>query len=172
MATIPVPIHGALRPDTDDCAWFPYSVLATNDQWKHNVLGFGDIGNATAPTARLVAYFVFRVPENYVGTPLYRIDWNATLTTGDVVWNVDYRAVGGDDTESLDQAGVQEALTVTDTVGTAAHERLSATASATAGNFAAGDTVTGLLARDGIPAGDTLMGVAMLHGLFFEYSDA
>jgi hypothetical protein len=148
----------------------PYSLIATNDQWEHLVLGFGAISNDTAPTTRLEAFGSFDVPENYSSTPVFRIRWNTSLTTGDVVWDVDYRAVGGDDTESLDQATQDEQITVTDSAGSAAHERLNVTISASA-NFAAGDTVTFLLARDGVAAGDTLAGMAMLHELFFEFSD-
>ncbi len=111
------------------------------------------------------------MPENYVGSPVVRVRWTTTKTTGDVVWDFDYRAVGGDDAESLDQAGTQEAVTVTDSAPSAAHERLNVTVALTAGNFAAGDTVEFLLARDGADASDTLAGVAMLHEAFFEYSD-
>lgn len=171
MATHRIAVQGTLRPDTDECAWFPYNVLATNDQWQYNVLCFGDIGDASQPSTGLIAYGTFSIPENYASGALFRIVWNTTKTTGNVVWDVDYRAVGGDDSESLDQTGTQEAVSVTDSAASAAHERLNVTVSVTDGNFTAGDTVQFLLRRDGADASDTLAGVAILHGLYFEYSD-
>lgn len=170
MASFAVPIR--LSPRSDDCAPFPRSLLGTNDFFDHLVLGFGDIGDATAPTAAIVAHGLFRVPDNYVGSPGFLIEWTTTKNTGNVVWDVDLRAVGGDDLESMDQATAQESLSVTDAAGSAAHEKMQATVSATAGNFAAGDLVEVILRRDGTDASDTLAGCAMLEELFFTYADA
>ena len=171
MATHRVEFTGTLTPGGDDVAHFPQSVLGTNDTFPALYLHYGDIGDATAPTTALEAHGHFDVPENYASGAVFRIRWATTKTTGDVVWDVAYRAVGGDDTESLDQATAQETVSVTDTAGSAAWERLNTTVSATDGNFAAGDTVTVTVRRDGADASDTLAGVAILFQIFFEYSD-
>lgn len=149
----------------------PYSVLATNDVWKHIIFRFG-ADNTIEPTVREGLFGTFTVPQNYVSGAELVIIWTATLITGDVVWDFDYRAVGGDDLESLDQAGTQEAVTVTDTAPSAAHERMRVTVLLTDANFAAGDTVEFFLARDGAAAADTLAGSAILFDALFRYSDA
>lgn len=176
MATIDLPILGwSTIPDpadtTDPVFAEPYSILATNDVWKSLVWRFGS-SNAAQPTTRIALHGRFQVPQNYVGTPLVVIVWTATLTSGDVVWDFDYRTVAGNDAASLDQAGTEQAVTVTDTAPGATDRRLEVTIALTAGNFAAGETVEFLLARDGADAADTMAGSALLVDAFFRYNDA
>ena len=143
-----------------------YTTKATNDQWANLVWVFND----TATRDEL--YGTFDVPQNYVDTANLVVVWTTTATTGDVEWDFDYRAVGGNDTESLDQTGTQESVNSADTAPSAAHERLELTIALTDGNLAAGDTVTFALARDGTDAGDTMSAAAILFGAYFEYNDA
>lgn len=165
-------LHRGGTPDTTGECWYePYTILATNDVWGHPVVRFGS-SNAAAPTVRHGFTGSFLVPSNYVGGAVIRIVWTATITTNDVVWDFDYRTVAGNDANSLDQAGTEEAVTVTDTAPGAAHRRLSVTIALTAGNFTAGETVTFGLFRDGVDAADTMAGSAILQDLIFEYSDA
>ena len=173
MATLRIPILGAsVVPDTTGECWFePYSILATNDVWKHLIARFG-ISNSAQPSVRHGFYGAFKVPKNFVGTAVLVVNWNATITTGNVVWDFDYRANGGDDAESLDQSGTQEAVTVTDAVSGTAHRLLQPTISLTSANFAADDLVEYYFARDGADAADTMAGSAMLHALQFQYADA
>ena len=168
MATHRIPILGwATVPDTSGDVFFePYSVKATNDQWDHLVCVFNDTATRIGLRGR------FDVPQNYVGTANLVVVWTSTATSGDVEWDFDYRAVGGNDTESLDQSGTQESVNANDTAPSAAHERMEISISLTDGNFAAGDTVQFELFRDGTDAGDTMAAAAMLFGLFFEYADA
>jgi hypothetical protein len=172
MATIVIPILGiSTYPDNSGECWLePYGILASNDAWNYGVFRFG-ASNAAQPTVRHGLYGQFRVPQNYVTSAVIVPVWTATVTTGDVVWDFDYRTVGGDDTTSLDQAGVEESVSVTDASPTAAHRRLTASLSLTSGNLAAGETVQFYLARDGTDASDTMAGSAILHGLYFQYSD-
>ena len=167
MATHRIPILGAATvPDTSGNVFFePYTVKATNDVWGRLVAIFNDTAT------RLGLRGGFTVPKNYVGAAKIIVVWTATAITGDVVWDFDYRTVGGNDTTSLDQAGVEEALTVTDTAPGAAHRRLEATMTATAANFAADEEVEFELFRDGVAA-DTMAAAAILFALMFEYSDA
>ena len=120
MATHRISIlNWATVPDTSGNVYMePYNILATNDIWDRLVTIFRD----TATRIGLPGGFT--VPKNYVGTAKIIVVWTATATTGDVVWDFDYRAVGGNDTESLDQTGTQESVTVTDTAPTAIHNRL------------------------------------------------
>lgn len=168
-------LHVGCIPDitetTGECFPEPYSLRATNDTWRHQIWRFGS-ALAAAPTVRHGFFGVFEVPQNYVGTPVLRVHWTSTITTGNVVWDFDYRTVAGDDTTSLDQLAVEEAVTVTDAAPTATDRQLIATVALTAANFTAGDTVLFGFFRDGADAADTMAGSAQLHNLVFSYADA
>lgn len=160
-------------PDTTGECWAePYSILATNDRWPYNIFRFG-LNNAAQPTVRHGFYGSIVIPQNYANTPVLRILWTSSLTTGDVVWDFDYRVVGGNDTTSLDQTSQDEAVTVTDTAPGAAHRLLDVTINLTSGNFTSsgGKILQFGFFRDGVDAADTLAGAAILHNLLFRYSD-
>lgn len=167
MATHRIPILGwKTVPDTSGNVFFePYTIKATNDVWGYLVAVFSDTAT------RIGLRGSFDVPQNYVGTAKIIIHWTTTATSGDVEWDFDYRAIGGDDTESLDQAGTQESVNQNDTAPSATDERMTATLTLTAGNFAAGDTVQFELFRDGTDAGDTIAAAVTAHEVLFEYAD-
>lgn len=168
MATHRIPILGwQTVPDTSGDVFFePYTVKATNDNWGLMACIFNDSGT------RIGLRGVFQVPQDYVGTANLIVVWTSTATAGDVEWDFDYRAVGGNDTESLDQATAQETVNASDTAPSAVNERMEISISLTDGNFAVADTVEFEHFRDGVDAGDTMAAAAILFGLFFEYSDA
>lgn len=168
MATHRIPILGfGTVPDTSGNVFFePYDIKATNDVWDRIILVFNDTAT------RLGLHGGFDVPQNYVGGATIVIQWSTTATSGDVEWDFDYRAIGGDDTESFDQAGTQESVNQNDTAPSAAHERMTASLALTASNFAAGDTVQFTLFRDGTDAGDTIAAAVMAFAVLFEYTDA
>jgi hypothetical protein len=172
MATHRMPIlgWGALPDSTGECFPEPYDILATNDVWKRMVYRFGS-NNAAQPTVRHGIHGGFVVPKNYVGSPVVVIVWTATVTSGNVVWDFEYRTVGGDDTTSLDQSGTEQSVTVTDAAPSAANRRLETTVSLTAGNFSADEEVEFYFARDGVDSADTMAGSAILFSLLFQYSD-
>lgn len=168
MATHRISIFGwSTVPDTSGDVFFePYDVKATNDVWDYLVAIFNDTAT------RLGLRGKFDVPQNYVGSAKIIVHWTATATTSDVEWDFDYRAVGGDDAESLDQTGTQESVNVADTAPSAVNERMTATLSLTSTNIVAGDTVQFELFRDGTDAGDTMAAAAIVHDVLFEYADA
>ena len=168
MATRRIPILGGLTiPDAAGQVFLePYTTKATNDNWAHLVWVFND----TASRKGLRG--VFSVPQNYVDTANLIVTWTAIATSGDVEWDFDYRAVGGNDTESFDQATAQETVNANDTAPSAVNERMEISIALTDGNFAAGDTVQFELFRDGTDAGDTMAAAALLFVLEFEYADA
>ena len=96
--------------------------------------------------------------------------WTSTVTTGDVEWIYAYRAVGGDDNQSLDQATAQESVNVNDTAPTAINNRMVTSIPLTNTNFAADDTVLWDLFRDGTDAGNTLNAAVTVHDILFEYT--
>ena len=161
-------ILGALTTPgpSGDCFFEPYTIKATNDTWKHLVLVFNDTAT------RIGVYGVFQGPDDYVDTANLIIYWTSTATSGDVEWDFDYRAIGGDDTESLDQATAQESVNLNDTAPSAVNERQVCTIALTDGNFAAGDLVEFFLARDGTDGGDTIAAAVTLHGVVFDYANS
>jgi len=163
-------LNSSVVPDTTGEAFFePYTILATNDVFKHIVLRLGS-SNSAAPTIDGGVYGTFLVPQNYVGTAVIYIRWTATITTNDVYFGFSYRAIGGNDSESLDQATFQEAVSVTDTAPGAANRLMEASVSLTSSNIAAGDIVEFYFYRGGSQAGDTMAGSALVHDLDFGYS--
>ena len=168
MATHRIPIlNWACIPDASGNVFFePYDVKATNDVWDRLVCIFNDT------STRLGLRGGFTVPKNYVGTAKIIVVWTSTATSGDVEWDFDYRAVGGDNSESLDQSGTQESVNINDTAPGAAHRRMEASLSLTSANLAADDEVEFELFRDGTDAGDTMAAAAIVFAVLFEYADA
>jgi hypothetical protein len=167
MATRRRSILGSnLKPDNSgDVTSRPFTTLATNDVWDPNVWVFADTAT------RIGLHGAFQVPEDYVSGAKFVFEWSTDQTSGDAVLEIDYRAVGGNDAESLDQAGTQESLSVTDTAPSAAWERMECEVAATGGNFTANDICLFQALRDGTAA-DTLAGNVVITNIFFEYQDA
>jgi len=176
LLLLAVPLFGAthrvsmlgfqLVPNDDEVYFESYDVTATNDVWDALVLIFEDGSTRTGVAG------IFTVPQNYVDTANLVIVWSSTATSGDVEWDLDYRAVGGNDTESLDQSGTQEAVNTNDTAPSATNERMEITIALTDGNLAAGDVVLFELFRDKTDAGDTMAADAYVIEVYFEYNDA
>ena len=166
MSTFRIPVLGfSTKPETSGAVFFePNSVKGTNDFFDELVVVFNDTA------AKETLYGSFQVPQNYVGTPKFVVVWKTTATSGDVEWDVDYRAVAAG--ESLDQATAQEAINQNDTAGGSTDLAQEALLAATAGNFAVADTVQFLLSRDGTDGGDTISAAVTVHSVHFEYTDA
>jgi hypothetical protein len=128
------------------------------------VLVFKD--TATLDTAMAT----FAVPKNYVGSAKIYLRYKITVTTGNVLMTVDYRAIA--ETESADPTTYQESLagTATAVPGTA---RLLADLAftLTSANLAVDDTVYVTLGRNGAGA-DTAAASLELIDAVFEYADA
>jgi hypothetical protein len=168
MATHRISLLSGAIPDNSGNVFIePYTVKATNDVWG----GLVTIFNDTATRLGLRGFV--SVPKNYNsgGTTKIVVVWTSTATSGNVVWDADYRAVTGDDSESLDQTSNQESVTVTDAAPGAANRRLEALMTLTAGNLAAGDTLEWELFRDGANGSDTMAAAAILFDVLLEYTD-
>jgi len=85
----------ATHPDDTGECWFEPADLnfGTNDLARQFLLSLGS-ALAAAPTVKHGVYGAFRVPKNYVVTPVVVIEWVGTLTSGNVVFDFDYTAVG------------------------------------------------------------------------------
>ncbi len=172
MATFRLSLLSGAR-SLDDKVWDePLSVLGTNNVWDTWFWRFDeDIATPTALTTRVGITMRVAIPQEFVAAPTFIIVWTSTILTNDVVWDVDYRNVTGNDSESLDQSGEDETLSVTDTAPSAAWERMETSVAATVGNFAAGDTLQVSLFCDGTDGSDTLIGERMLEDFLLQYTD-
>ena len=166
MATHRVSFAALLQPDTSgNVFWQPSSILDTNDLYPTNqVLIFKD-------TATLLKSFAsFLVPANYVGTAKVVVRYKTTVTTGNVLWTLDYRAIANG--ESGDPSTHQESLAGTATAVAGTTNLLSdITFTLTSANIAANDTMLISINRNGAGA-DTAAASLQLVDAYFEYSDA
>ena len=158
----------AVPDNTGRCFFEPYNVKATNDKFWHLVGVLADPAGGEAHGF----YGQFLVPQNYVGSAVIIPFWTSTATSGNCRMRFSYRAIGGDDAESLDQATYQEQVSVTDAAPSAAHERNTPSMALTSANLAAGDTVEFLFERLDDTGVDTMAAAALIHDLIFQYQDA
>ncbi len=166
MATHRVSILNNVLPDTTgDVYPESYIVKGSNDVWKGDVWIFNDTAT------RIGLYGFFEVPMNYVGTAKLVLVWTSAGVSGDVEWDFDYRAVTGNDSESMDQSGTQESVNLNDAAPGAAHRRLECIIDLTSANLAAGATLEFVLFRDGTDGGDGLATAAILFDALLQYSD-
>lgn len=163
-------LNGSVMPDSSGNVWFDvFDAYATNDVWKSGVWVFGSAA-AAQPTTRIGLFGTFTIPDDYDSGGTIRVTWTSDVTSGNRVWDFDYRTVGGDDTTSLDQTGTEESVSVTDAAPGASWRRLTAALSPTTSNFAAGETVEWGLFLDGTDASDTLAGRGFVFDLLFRYT--
>lgn len=170
MATHQIIILGTLTLPDSSGNVFPEPAAANleaNDRYPGSVLVFTD----TATRDGLG--FGFTVPQNYVGSPQFRMVYATPATTGVLRAEIDYTSIASGETvdPSADQENLVQSITVP---GTTRLLDVQAIGSPTAGNFASGDLCRGTLYRDGLEGApiDTLADAAYLFTLIFEYADA
>lgn len=168
MATHRVSILNAFsKPEAGgDVRIEPSSQHLTNDLYDHLIVVFDNTATRDG------IHGIFTVPQNYVDTANLVLIWTTAATTGDVEWDFDYGAIGGNDVETLDPSTDQQSVNAADTAPSATFERMEISIALTDANFAAGDVVPFTLFRDGTDAGDTLADEALLFAAYFEYADA
>lgn len=166
MATHRLYFESLLNPDTSgNVFWQPSSILDTNDLAPTNqVLIFKD--TSTLDTASCG----FSVPKNFVGTAKIILTYKTTVTSGNVLWTIDYRAIAAG--ESGDPSSWQESLAGSATAVAGTTNLLSDISfTLTSSNIAVDDWVLFRLGRNGAGA-DTAAASLQLHRICFEYADA
>lgn len=163
MATHYLSIGNDLAPDTSGDVYFN-SLKAINASfvWDGLALTFADTSTKIQAGGRFV------VPGNYIGSPVVKVVFFSTATSGNVRWEIKYTVMSDGDT-------LTEAATET----VAANQAISGTQwgwstaslSLTAGNLSAGGRVVFNIARDGSDAGDTMAAAAHLAMIVLEFSD-
>jgi hypothetical protein len=168
MANHRVSILQAVQPDNTARCWLePYDVFATNDVWKHAVIRLGN------PAAGQAGgwYGIFEVPANYVSGAAVELNWTTSAITGNGCFRFTYRAVTGDNVNSLDQTTQSEQVSVTQPAPGAAQRKRDASFTVTAGNFAAGALIEYLCERFDNAAADTIAADIVVHNAVFKYAD-
>lgn len=113
---------------------------------------------ASSTSAKTGFYGTIDIPDNFASSSAQiKVNWTATSTaSGNVVFDFDYRCVGGDNTTSLYSATFQESTTTTVANPTTGGFRKNTTLNINAGYYcSAGDTMEFFLARDGADGADT-----------------
>ena len=160
-----VSMLGHARPDTSGNVFREsYGVKATNDFFDGEVWVYDDT------STDLIVHGRFVVPSDWSSGATFKIYWTSTVTSGNVRWQVGYRAIAAG--ESMDQATAVETEEVTDAApGTAHLLQVVDVGSPTDGNFAAGDVVEVRIVREGSDTtNDTMSGAAILFDARFEYT--
>jgi hypothetical protein len=166
VATHRIPILGiATVPDGSGSVFQePSSIKLANDLYPSLIWVFNDTAT------KISLYGRFLVPKNYVSAPALVVRWFTTATTGNVQWDIDYRAIA--DAESFDPTTHQESVNsgAVAVPGTAKLEK-ETTINLTAANFAVDDWVEFILSRDGASGNDTAAAAVGLIGAGFQYAD-
>lgn len=154
------------KPDTSGGVYQqPFSVEEAT-KWDVQPFWFNNSG------AQESLLGTFHVPSGYIvtGTTLFIPVWSTATTTASaqVRLSMDYRSVGGNDSESMDQATAQETVAISADKPTAAWNRLIPEMSATAANFASGDTVEWEFSRISDHADDDLADKVGLWAIIFR----
>lgn len=166
MATHRLSFGALLNPDTSGSVWWqPSSILDSNDLAPTDqMLIFADTSTL------LTASCHFQVPKNYVGTAKVYVRYKTTVTSGNVLWTVDYRAIAAG--ESGDPSTWQESLAGSATAVAGTTNLLSDISfTLTDSNLAVDDTVLIRIGRNGAGA-DTAAASLQLVDAIFEYADA
>lgn len=166
MATRSVSLFtAACCPDASGKVYpVPASLHQANDLVMQQVIAFA------ASTTKNTLGGRFDMPADYVGSPVFLVEWGSTVTSGAVVWTVDHVAISSGAT--LDPSAATTTLTVTTATSTAAalnENESSLTASSS--QFIAGRQVMVALGRNGAStAADTMTTNAYLYSLRLQYA--
>lgn len=147
---------------------FPTRWTATGGaNWDHLLLSY-----APAGSTYIYIHGLFSVPGDYLSNPLIAFDWTTVnASPGNAVWLFQYRAIGGNNVESLDQAGTQESVFTIAAGPSASRRRILTGIPLIAGNFSPLDLVEFRFGVDRANGSNTLTDYALLHALRFEYSN-
>lgn len=167
MATFELPITSNLIPDASGRATVSnYSRFSVNKLFNHLVYVLED----PASSQEHGFYGTFIVPQNYVGTPVIRIYWTTSATTGSAVFEFRHRAVASG--ESMDQSTFSETPSVTASSPATAHTLSISDISLTAALLSAGKIDEFYFLRRDAAGADTIAAQVVVHEIVFRYSDA
>ncbi len=167
MATHRIPIISfSARPLNGNAYFAPYSTVNAGTTQDPMVL-------VMITSVVSVIKGLFRVPENYVGTPVLSIIWTSETTANTVDFKFRHRTISGSDAELLDIATSPTELedtSVNNTGPSAASEKMLDTISLTTTDLLAGDIVYFEFERDGVT--DDKADDITVWSLDFQYADA
>lgn len=153
-------------PDTGGNSWIQSSTI----NGSASVLG-SMVYIASSTTAKTGFFGTQYIPDNFASSSAQVvIDWTATSTSNAVVWNFDYRCVGGTNTTSLYGTTYQESKTVTSNNPSTAGFKITSNMDINAGYYcSAGNTMQYYLYRDGTNGADTSTVDAEIYNAVIKY---
>lgn len=168
--TVPLQI-GLFRARTSGVYAPSYDQVATNDLWDFPVLAF------KKTTQKESAHAAFVLPVDFPATLAavdFEIQWTSVLTSGTVTFDIDYRIVGGDDTESLDEPTPQQGISAIDSAPSSVNRRMTQVIPASGANFssAGGKVLQLILSRDCPSETSGIAGEVIVVGLTMRASSA
>ncbi len=167
MATHRMNLLGGLAAPDVSGNVFPQgtTVKLTNDLWK----GLAIVFNDTATKDGFA--FEFEVPKEFVSGMKLVVKWATSVTSGNVEWEADYRAIAA--AETIDPTTWQTTVAsgAVAVPGTAWLLK-ETTLTLTDGDFAVDDKVFGHLSRKGSSGNDTAAAAVLMIGLELEFADA
>ena len=170
MATQEISVFQNINLDgSGDATFEPYSVKESNVSGTY-MDGMVVVFNDTANRDKIIGRSF--IPQDYVGTAEIVPVWSSETTSNNAAWDFGYRGIGGDDTETFDQATPVEEVGIIDAAPSAKFERNTPTISLTSANLAAGDEFCWALHRNGTTGSDTLADAVLLFDVRLKYSDA
>lgn len=155
--TTPISLfNGFTTPDSNctssACSWVQPSIINA----PASIYG-GMVYIASSTTAKTGFYSLVHIPSNFASsTSQVSINWTATSTSNSVVFDFDYRCVGGNNTTSLYQTSWQESTTTTVANPSTAGYRKTTTFNLNTGYWcSADDSMELYITRDGADGADT-----------------
>lgn len=168
MATRYVQIDkGGMPTNAADCYQELASVLLTTGAKSHLIWRCG-ASNSAQPTVKAGFAGTFTVPSDYSTSAAVVFRYTSTVTSGNIVWDFDYRSGGN----VHNTAGWEESVTGTGAAAGTSGNEVDVTISLTSGNLAANDFVQFAASRDGTDGSDTMAGSALLVAVYFKYDTA
>ena len=166
MATHALDVTDVLMPTNANATWQSTEAVHTNKRYARMVLVFNNTSTRDDASGE------FTVPENYVGTPTFVVEFGTPATSGGVVWVAAYKGVAA--AASLDPSTDDEGtISATVAANATANVRLTATLTpATPSNFAAGRLIQFKIGRNGASGSDTAAATAYIERVLFKYADA
>lgn len=116
-------IFNKLAPDTGSEVWKePFSILATGSQHNQLALRFGSQSFTTDVGAN--AYIIS--PTQTSGSPELFFTWTTRVPSGNVMWAVAYRIIGGYDTTALNTSSSYTVISASFAAPTTGFNRMTA----------------------------------------------
>ncbi len=166
-------LNASVLPDSSGNVYFePFTIVASSSAFSNPFFKHGNFSFLDSTTKDCL-YGLTTVPKDLATstTPTFTPVWTASSTSGNIVWEIAYRDVGGDDATVLNSTTAQVTASTTDAAPSAIFNRLTPSINASTTVLTRGDTLEYRFCRDGSDSSDTMSATATLQSLLFNYDN-